>query len=168
MTGIVNTRRIREIEMFTQWYKGNAVSSAPPATTLIMTIGSISTSTLGTMYGYAQNARYFAANDSGASTFQYLRDIRDPANPKTVRFAGLFYQQNAYLVLGWEPVAMAPTADMLPFTNKLKINGGATYDFTSAATAGFTTPNVGKYLSVGAGAFNWQSVIGGTVNLEFV
>ncbi|MNL02939.1 hypothetical protein D3C87_1234600 [compost metagenome] len=63
---------------------------------------------------------------------------------------------------------MAPTGDMLPFTNKLKINGGTTYDFTTAASAGFTAPNTGKYLIVGAGAFNWQSVIGGTVNLEFV
>lgn len=154
--------------MFTQWYKGNTVNSGPPPTTLIMTIGSTPTSTLGTMYGYTSTPRYFGAVDAGAMTFQYLRDIRDPANPKTVRFAGLFYQQNAYLVLGWEPVAMAPTADMLPFTNKLKINGGTIYDFTSAPAAGFTSPNVGKYLSVGAGAFNWQSVIGGTVNLEFV
>lgn len=133
-----------------------------------MVIGSATTNLWGLVFGYMSNARYGGAANGGTITYQYLRDIRDPANPKSVRIAGILFQQNNYIVVDWEPVAGVPDPNWPPFTNKLQINGGTTYNFTSAAAAGVDLPNLGKYVVIG-NTLPWNSAtVGNTVNLAFI
>ncbi|MNN76465.1 hypothetical protein D3C81_1928480 [compost metagenome] len=108
--------------------------------------------------------RYNEVSTCGTVNFQLFRDIRVPANPVTVRLLGLVSQQGVYIVLGWETVpGIPPTAEMPPFTWKLRVNGTTTYDFTNAPAAGTNAPTVSRYLSAGLG---WTT--GQTITFEFI
>lgn len=155
--------------MFTRWYKGNgAAIQGPPPSGLYMTIGAApAVDPYGTCYGYTSDPHYLSMGNTGNLSSKFLRDIRDPANPKTVRIADIIIQQGNYLVLGWEPVAGVPDPSWPPFTWKMKVNGGTVYDFTNATSPSISAPCIGRYLITGA--LPWHSgTVGQYVPLEFV
>lgn len=154
--------------MFTQWYKGNtAAASIPPWTggpVTMVTGTTTSNSGAGVLVGYVNNMRYGEQSTCGTVSHTLFRDIRNPANPVTVRLLGLVRQQSSYIVLAWETVPGTPaTSEMPPFTLKLRVNGTTTYDFTSAPVAGTSAPTVSRYLTINPG---W--VTGQNISFEFI
>lgn len=155
--------------MFTQWYKGGGnATQTPPPSGLYMTIGgAVATGGYGTCYGYTSDPHYLGMGNAGALSYTYLRDIRDPANPKIVRIADIIIQQQNYLVLGWEPLAGVPDPSWPAFTWKMMVNGGTVYDFSAGSTPSISAPCVGRYLI--AGNLPWNSgTVGQYISLAFV
>lgn len=154
--------------MFTQWYKGGN-SRVTPASSVEMTIGAAAASgPYGICYGYTSDPHYLGMGDAGSLSFQYLRDVRDPANPKIVRIADIIMQQSAYLVIGWEPIAGIPDPSWPAFTWKMVVNGTDIYDFTGGGVPSIAAPCTGRYLTVG-NTIPWNAgTVGQTVNIRFV
>lgn len=128
-----------------------------------MLSGSTTTGVAGALVGYVNNIQYGEATSCGTVTYTLYRDIRDPANPKTVRLAGIFSQSSRYFVFVWEPLPAIPaTLDMPPFTLVMKVDG-VIVDFTNAPVSGAGAPMDSRYLN---GNMGW--VDGQTHTIEFV
>lgn len=155
--------------MFTQWYKGEGnTAQTPPPSGLYMTIGAaVADPPYGTCYGYTSDPHYLGMGDAGALSYKYLRDMRDPANPKIVRIADIILQQATYMVVGWEPIAGVPDPSWPQFTWKMMVNGGTIYDFTNGSATSISAPCEAKYLITGEVGWN-SGTVGQTVQITFV
>lgn len=152
--------------MFTQWYKGGNVAAVPQG--LFMTVGAIPTGNgYGTCYGYTSDPHYLQMGDGGDLSYKFLRDIRDPANPKIVRIADIVMQQGTYLVLGWEPIAGVPDPSWPPFTWKMMLNNGTIYNFEGGGIPSISPPCQARYLSAGNAGLT-AAAVGQQFSVAFV
>lgn len=155
--------------MLTSWQQ--CITNDPSAYGQFLTIGGFDTGTWGIVYGFNDNSNYGSGAPNGKAgdlTTTLYRDLNDPLNPKVVRIASISVQQRMYLVLGWEPVAVQPTADMPIATGKLELYG-TVYNFNNGNTAGFIPPVVGKWIGIATDSIPWNAnTIGTKVPYKFV
>lgn len=121
------------------------------------------------IYGFQDRIQYATAGEHsmGSISTQLFRDVRDPQNVKVVRLRGLFTQQSAYLMLGWEDTAIAPTPDMPKFTDKLTLSNRPAQVYTLSQANGGAIELGVQYEKLWSGTV-FGFTIGQEITIEFI
>lgn len=134
--------------MLSAWFTSNLAPTAVE-TSLYFIAGKATSSTAGPLVGFAQDMRY-GAPDMGVLSRNLFRDIRDPANPKIIRLAGVVNQGSRHIVLAWQEMPGVPTGDMPIFTWVLNLSG-TIYNFQGRPRAGTAAGIIGYYITINPG-----------------